>query len=109
MDAPALAPEIAIRVAAAAAACDGIRAAIASSSAPLDGVAEEVDGLLHAIHANAARAQRIHAFLAEQPQAEPGVLVRVRERLAGLLAEIDHVVATLQTVRGAGYRVVADA
>lgn len=95
-----LAPAIAARVRAAEGAAAGIRVAAASSSAPLDGVAEEVDALLGAIRENAGRAQRIHVFLAEQPAADPRVLARVRERLDGLLAEVDHAVATLQTVRG---------
>jgi hypothetical protein len=94
-----LAPAIADRVRTAAAACAGIKDAIAASPAPLGDVAGEVDGLLATIRANAARAQQIHAFLAEAPAAEPAVLARVRARLDGLLAEIDHVVATLQTVR----------
>jgi hypothetical protein len=98
--APDLAPAIAARVRAAEAARDGIGAAVAASSAPLDGVTAEVDELLRAIRANAERAQRIHAFLAERPAAQPDVLDRVRERLDELLAEVDHAVGTLQTVRG---------
>jgi hypothetical protein len=86
-------------VRAAATACAGIKDAIATSGAPLDDVAVEVDDLLGTIRANAARAQQIHAFLAEDPLAEPAVMARVRARLDALLAEIDRVVATLQTVR----------
>jgi hypothetical protein len=95
-----LAPAIAARVRAAEAARDGIAAAVAASSAPLDGVDDEVAALLAAIRGNAERAQPIHAYLAERPVADPGVLARVRERLDELLAELDHAVATLQTVRG---------
>jgi hypothetical protein len=95
-----LAPVIASRVRAAEAARDGIVAAITASSAPLDDVADEVAALIATIRANAERAQPIHAYLAERPAAEPGVLARVRARLDELLAELDHAVATLQTVRG---------
>jgi hypothetical protein len=97
--APALAPAIAVRVEDAVAACAGVRQAIAASGLPLDDVAEEVDGLLGAIRANAARAQPIHAFLAAQPRAEPAVMARVRARFDALLAEIDHVTGTLQTMQ----------
>jgi hypothetical protein len=98
-EASPLAPAIAARVHAAVAACAGIRTAIAASDAPLDDVADEVDGLLGAIRANAARAQRIHEFLAEGAAAQPAAMARLRGRLDALLAEIDHVVMTLQTAR----------
>jgi len=113
------APPIRTRVRAAEAACAAIRAAIAAAPATLDDVAQEVDALLAAIHADAGRAQRIHAFLGEDPPAaverriaeEPhaavrealqrklGALTRLHDRLDGLLAEMDHVVAVLQTLQ----------
>jgi hypothetical protein len=115
----ALAPAIRTRVRAAVVACAAIRDAIAASPAALDDVGEELDALLAAIHADAERAQRIHAFLAEDPpreledriarephsavrealQGKLAALRRVQERLDGLLAEMDHVVATLQTLQ----------
>jgi hypothetical protein len=114
-----LAPAIRARVRAAVVACAAIRDAIAASPAALDDVGEELDALLAAIYADAERAQRIHAFLAEEPpgeleeriaqepravvrealQGKLAALSRVRERLDGLLAEMDHVVATLQTLQ----------
>jgi hypothetical protein len=106
-------------VRAAEAACAAIRDAIAASPAALEDVGEEVDALLAAIHADAARAQRIHAFLDEDPpdaleqriaqephaavrdalQRKLAALTRLHERLDGLLAEMDHVVAVLQTLQ----------
>jgi hypothetical protein len=114
-----LAPEIRTRVRSAAAACAAIRDAIAASPAMLDDVRREVDALLAAIHADAERAQRIHAFLREEPpselerriageprdavrealQGKLAALGRLRGRLDGLLAEMDHVVAVLQTLQ----------
>jgi hypothetical protein len=116
---PPLAPPIRARVHAAAAACAEIRAAIAASPASLDDLGQEVDALLTAIHTDAGRAQRIHVFLgqespgelerriAEEPRAavraaletKHAALARLHDRLDGLLAEMDHVVATLQTVQ----------
>ncbi len=52
-DPSALAPAIRKRVRAATAACAAIRVAIASSSAPLADLEEEIDTLLAAIHADA--------------------------------------------------------
>jgi hypothetical protein len=119
VDPGVLAPAIRARVRSAVAACAAIRAAIAASPAALEDVGQEVDALLTAIHADAERAQRIHAFLAEDPpgelerriagephaavrealQAKLAALSRLRDRLDGLLAEMDHVVATLQTLQ----------
>jgi hypothetical protein len=111
--------EIGARVKAANAARTAIHAAIEGSRSPLSGVAGEIDALLTAMHADAVRAQRIHEFLAAeslpalerrvaQETREPvrealaaklAALTRLRQRLDGLLAEMDHVVATLQTVQ----------
>jgi hypothetical protein len=98
-DPATLAPAIRRRVRAATAACAGIRSAIAASHAPLADLEQEIEALLAAIHADAIRAQRIHAFLAQEPAAEPAALTRLSERLDALLAEMDRVVATLQTVQ----------
>ena len=117
-DPAAFAPSIRARVLAAVEACSAIRAVIMASPAALDDLGQEVDALVAAIHADAARAQRIHAFLDEEApidlerriagepragvrtalQAKLVALIRVRDRLDGLLAEMDHVVATLQTL-----------
>jgi hypothetical protein len=111
--------EIGARVKAANAAGASIHAAIEASRSPLGDVAGEVDELLAAMHADAVRAERIQAFLAaESPAAvrrriasearEPvrtaleaklDALTRLQQRLDGLLGEMDHVVATLQTVQ----------
>lgn len=111
--------EIGARVKAASAARAAIHAAVDASSASLAGVAVEADALLAAMHADAVRAQRIHAFLAGESLAalerrvaqEPSAAVRealdaklaalkrLRQRLFGLLGEMDRVVATLQTVQ----------
>jgi hypothetical protein len=111
--------EIGARVKAANAARAAIHAAIDSSRSPLAGVAVEVDALLAAMNADAARAQRIHGFLAgeslqalrrrieqeDRPHVRSALegkltaLTRLRGRLDDLLAEMDHVVATLQTVQ----------
>ena len=82
--------------------------------APLEDVTREVDALIAALRPNAARAQRIHDALAADPperlrrrvEREPSealeaklrALERLQHRLDRLLAEIDHVVTTLQTV-----------
>ncbi|WP_028062213.1 hypothetical protein [Solirubrobacter soli] len=87
------APEIAARVRAASAA----RAAITAEAS--DDVNREVAGLVLALQGHAERAQRIHAFLAEQPAADADALDRLRQRLAAMLTEMDEVVTTLQTVR----------
>lgn len=111
--------EIGARVKAANAARAAIHAAIDASRSPLPGVAGEVDALLAAMNADAARAQRIHGFLAaeslpalrqriDRERSEPvraaleaklAALTRLRQRLDALLGEMDHVVATLQTVQ----------
>jgi hypothetical protein len=94
-----LAPAIAARLQAADEACAGIREAIATTGAPLEDIGREADALGAAIRGDAARAQEIHAFLAEGPRADPAALARVRDRLDALLGGMDHVVAALQTVR----------
>src|SRR5215207_2308899 len=95
-----------------------IHAAIGASRSPLAGLAGEVDALVAAMNADAARAQKIHGFLAaeslpalerrvaQEPrapvraalEAKLDAFTRLRKRLDDLLAEMDHVVATLQTV-----------
>ncbi|HET6547071.1 MAG TPA: hypothetical protein VFG79_01355 [Solirubrobacter sp.] len=113
------APPIARRVRAAVAAQVSIRAAIAGSTSPLVDVAAEVDALVAAMQADAGRAQRIHEFLVAEPpdalerriarepdgavraalEAKVDAVARLRARLDRLLAELDHVVVTLQTVQ----------
>jgi hypothetical protein len=112
------APEIAGRLRLASSARASIRAAVEDSAAPLEDVVREVDALVVALEGHAARAQRIRDFLRdESPEdlrariaAEPSDAVRValeaklsalerlQRRLTRLLEEMDHVVATLQTV-----------
>ena len=87
------APEIGARVRAASAA----RSAL--SVVADDDVNNEVEALVLALQGHAERAQRIHSFLAEKPAADPVALDRVSRRLAHMLAEMDQVVTTLQTVR----------
>jgi methyl-accepting chemotaxis protein len=114
------APEIARRVDAALAARAAIGEAIGAARLPLDDVALEVDSLVAAIAADAARAEPIHRFLlgeeaedalARRVAAEPHdelrsaleakaqALGRLRSRLGGLLAEIDRAVLALETIR----------
>ena len=115
----AFAPPIAVRMRAAITARASIRAAIDGTASPLEDVTAEVDALVGAMQADAVRAQRIHEFLArESPAAierrmadEPSDAVRaalgakldavnrLQQRLDRLLAELDHVVLTLQTVQ----------
>jgi hypothetical protein len=115
----AFAPAIAGRVRAALAARAAIRAAVEESPAALEDVTAEVDGLVAAMQDDARRAQRIHEFLASESvselegriAAEPSdevrgaleakrdALVRLRQRFDRMLAELDHVVITLQTVQ----------
>lgn len=117
-DPATFAPPIAARLRAATAARASIRAAIASSASPLEDVGAEVDALVRAMQADAVRAQRIHEFLAVESPAEIerrmrsenaavrdalgaklAAVNRLRQRLDALLAELDHVVVTLQTVQ----------
>jgi hypothetical protein len=117
-DPRAFAPPIAARLRAATAARASIRAAIEGTDSPLDDVRAEVDALVRAMEADAVRAQRIHEFLAHESPAQverqmreenPAVrdalgaklaaVTRLQQRLDGLLAELDHVVLTLQTVQ----------
>jgi hypothetical protein len=113
-------PFIGGRIKAAVAARDAIRAAIADAPFGLHDVEHEVDALVAAMEKDAVRAQRIYEFLGGQESAaalerriaaEANASVRaaleskqrsfdrLRERLSGLMAEIDQVVATLQTVQ----------
>jgi hypothetical protein len=119
-DPGAFTPLIAGRVKAAIAARAAIHEAIAAAPFALDDVAAEVDMLVAAMEADALRAQRIHEFLAGQESAaslerriaqethapvraalesKQRSFARLRERLSRLMAEIDQVVATLQTVQ----------
>ena len=113
-------PLIAGRVKAAAGARAAIHAAIEDAPFSLHDVAHEVDALVAAMEEDAVRAQRIHAFLAGQESAaalerriaqethadvraalesKQRAFTRLRERFSGLMAEMDQVVATLQTVQ----------
>ena len=114
VDAAVSDPAIAGRWQAAIAARASIRVAVEASEAPLEDVTREVDALIEAMRPNAGRAQRIHDVLAADPPAtlrrrverEPSAalraklsaLERLQERLDRLLAEMDQVVTTLQTV-----------
>ena len=117
-DPATFAPPIAARLRAATAARASIRAAIEGTASPLEDVSAEVDALVRAMQADAVRAQRIHEFLAhESPTqierrmreeneavraalgAKLDAVNRLQQRLDGLLAELDHVVVTLQTVQ----------
>jgi hypothetical protein len=120
VDPGAFTPVIGGRVKAALRARVLIDEAIAASGFPLDDVAREVDTLVDAIGAYAVRADRIHSYLLseESPEtlerriaqeshegvrgaleAKLAALARLRQRLDGLKSEMDHVVATLQTVQ----------
>jgi hypothetical protein len=113
-------PFIAGRIKAAIAARAAIHEAIADAPFGLHDVEHEVDALVAAMEADALRAQRIYDFLAGQETAaslerriaaeeNPPVRAaleskqrafgRLRERLSGLMGELDQVVATLQTVQ----------
>jgi hypothetical protein len=113
-------PVIAGRVKAAVAARAAIHAAIADAPFAFSDVRHEVDLLVAAMEADAVRAQRIWGFLSGQEtaaslerriaaetnapvraalEAKQRSFGRLRERLSGLLAEMDQVVATLQTVQ----------
>ena len=113
-----LSPEIGERLQAAIAAQESIRAAVEASGLPLADVLVEVDSLVAAMEGHAARADRIHGFLAERPphrierriaeeqspavkaalEAQLDALRRLERQQEDLLAEMDHVVATLDTV-----------
>jgi len=110
---------IAARLRAAVAARASIREAAQDAASPLPDVTAEVDALLAAMQADAARAQRIHEFLAQESPAalerrlasEPSdavraalaakrdAVVRLRQRLDQLYGELDHIVATLHTIQ----------
>jgi pyruvate/2-oxoglutarate dehydrogenase complex dihydrolipoamide acyltransferase (E2) component len=97
-------PEIARRVRDAHAAADSVRVAVRESGLPLDDVTGEVDALVELIEANAARADRMHRFLAEHPlpAAAPAeqrrALGRLEARHLELLGEIDRAASALDTV-----------
>jgi hypothetical protein len=116
----AFTPLIAGRVKAAIGARAAIHAAIDDTPFAFSDVAHEVDALVAAMEADAVRAQRIHEFLSGQESAaslerriaaetnapvraalesKQRAFARLRERLSGLMAEMDQVVATLQTVQ----------
>jgi hypothetical protein len=117
-DPAALSPPIRSRLEAALAAQGAIRAAVVESELPLGDVVEEIDTLVTALEAQALRAQRIDEFLAHRSpeslrrriaeersppvaaalDAQLQALTRLRQRHADLLAEMDHVVASLETV-----------
>lgn len=120
LDTGELTPLIAGRVKAAKQARAAIHEAIAGAGIPLDDVGREVDALVSAIAADAARAQRMHLFLlgeeepdalerriAAAPRAEVRValeakraaLETLRRRFEALMSEIDRAVATLETVQ----------
>jgi hypothetical protein len=119
VDPGTLSPIIARRVEAAESARGAIHAAIATSPFPLDEVGVEVDALVAAIGADAARAQRMHTFLlgeerpaalagriAQEPhepvrvalEAKRDALARLKERHDALMAEMDRAILTLQTM-----------
>ncbi len=117
-DPAALSPPIRSRLEAAREVQAAIRAAAAAAELPLDDVVEEVDALAAALEAQALRAQRIDEYLAGHPpetlrrriaeernpavaealEAQQQALARLRRRHADLLGEMDHVVASLDTV-----------
>ena len=113
-------PLIGGRVKAAVGARAAIHKAIADAPYAFSDVRHEVDALVAAMEADALRAQRIWEFLAGQETAaslerriaaeenapvraalesKQRAFGRLRERLSGLMAEMDQVVATLQTVQ----------
>jgi hypothetical protein len=97
-------PAIAQRVRQAHAAADSVREAVRESELPLDDVTGEVDALVAMIEANAARADRMHRFLAEHPlpaaapEAQRLAVGRLEERHRELLGEIDRAASALDTV-----------
>ena len=91
-------PAIAKRVSAARAARDAIRATAATWPSPLDDFVVHADGVVATIEERAVSAQRVHTFLTDRPNAEPEALVRLRERLHGLLDEMDAGIAALNTL-----------
>ena len=115
-----LTPLIAGRVKAAIGAREAIHRAIADAPFAFSDVRHEVDELVAVMEADAVRAQRIWQFLAGQESAtslerriaaeenapvraalesKQRAFTRLRDRLSGLMGEIDQVVATLQTVQ----------
>jgi hypothetical protein len=115
-----LTPLIAGRVKAAIGAREAIHKAIADAPFAFSDVRHEVDELVAVMEADALRAQRIWQFLAGQESAaalerriaaeenapvraalesKQRAFTRLRDRLSGLMGEIDQVVATLQTVQ----------
>jgi hypothetical protein len=119
-DAGELTPLIAGRLKAAERVRTAIHEAIGSSAVPLDDVAGEVDALVDAIAADAARAQRMHRYLLGQEPAdaldrriasEPNAELRaaleakrdalggLRRRFGALLSELDRAIAALETMQ----------
>jgi hypothetical protein len=120
-----LSPPIARRLAAGLDAADAIRAAIAEADVPLDDVAEDVAGLRAAMESLAARADRVHRYLAandpaavrarlaveeasddtvhgriaEALAAQRDALDRLRSQLDRLLGEMDHITVALQAIQ----------
>ncbi len=90
-------PAIAKRVSAARAARDAIQATAASWPSPLDELRADADAVVARIEERAVTAQRVHTFLTDRPNAEPEALERLRERLHGLLDDMDAGIATLNT------------
>jgi predicted nuclease with TOPRIM domain len=99
---------------------EAIHQAIADAPFAFSDVRHEVDELVAVMEADAVRAQRIWQFLAGQESAtslerriaaeenapvraalesKQRAFTRLRDRLSGLMGEIDQVVATLQTVQ----------
>jgi hypothetical protein len=91
-------PAIAKRMSAARAARDAIRATAATWPSPLDDLVAHADAVVATIEGRALSAQRVHTFLTDRPNAEPEALVRLRERLHGLLDEMDAGIAALNTL-----------
>jgi hypothetical protein len=97
-------PAIAHRVEHAHAAADAVREAVRESALPLDDVTGEVDALVALIERDAARADRMHRYLAEHPlaagapEAQRRAQARLEERHRELLAEIDRAASALDTV-----------
>ena len=97
-------PEIARRVRDAHAAADSVREAVRESELPLDDVTGEVDALVALIERNAARADRMHRYLAEHPlpagapDEQRRAVGRLEARHQELLGEIDRAASALATV-----------
>ena len=97
-------PVIAQRVRRAHAAADAVQEAVRESELPLADVTGEVDALVTLIERNAARADRMHRFLAEHPlpaaapEEQRRAVARLEARHRELLGEIDRAASALDTV-----------